>query len=130
MVGGLAPMVQLDSIDRQGMNLRVQMLVDNLNDRPILLTGLRLEAGLDGADLFIGQWPLDILVAARGRERVTLETTAALAGLEALDGLAELEAGAIRYRLNGELFWDRKSSQAIDQGGFLHPVPGQPDRFR
>ena len=129
-ISGADPFVHLDSLARDGMNLTVELLVSNLNDQPLHLSGARLQARLDDKTLFMSQWPLDVEIAARGRERIRLEVTGGLAGLEALDELTGGARVSLPYRLDGELFHDRGRSTEVDRRGFLHRVPGQPGRYR
>lgn len=130
VITGAAPGVLLESLDTNSGNVRLRLIATNHNDRSMHLHHLRLHAEVDGADLFDREWPLDLDIGARGRERLNLETAALEAGLEKLRTLPESNRMRISYRLRGEATFDRNRVDAIDRSGFLHPVPGRPGRFR
>ncbi|MGY6588685.1 MAG: hypothetical protein ACXIUB_10435 [Wenzhouxiangella sp.] len=130
-VSGQLPLVNLDSLELQDQRLLVDLSIRNLNDQR-LETPLR-EASLiiDGqAAHFESSLPLSLNISARGRENLRLTATADSATLAALAALADERGQSLPYQLTLTFDGRRASRTPVEQSGFLHPVPGQPGRFR
>lgn len=130
-VSGQLPLVNLDSLELQDQRLLVDLSIRNLNDQR-LETPLR-EASLiiDGqAAHFESSLPLSLNISARGRENLRLTATADSATQAALAALADERGQSLPYQLTLTFDGRRASRTPVEQSGFLHPVPGQPGRFR
>ena len=102
----------------------------NVNDEPLKLSRAAVELVLDGQPLAAGDRDLALTVSARGREVIRLPLPAESDGLEALQRLADAQAGRLRWTLQARLVLDSGRERVADAEGWLYPVPGQPDRFR
>ena len=130
-VSGELPLVNLESLELQDQQLLVDLSIRNLNDQ-------RLESPLREASLTIdGQaadfestLPLTLNISARGRENLRLTATADSATQAALLALADERGQSLPYQLTLTFDGRRASRTPVEQNGFLHPVPGQPGRFR
>ena len=130
-VSGELPLVNLESLELQDQQLLVDLSIRNLNDQ-------RLESPLREASLTIdGQaadfeniLPLTLNISARGRENLRLTVTADSATQAALLALADERGQSLPYQLTLTFDGRRASRTPVEQNGFLHPVPGQPGRFR
>jgi len=130
-VRGEAPLVALDSLSVDDHRLIAGIRLVNLNDRPLEFDELGLKIVFGGrSSLTVERWPATFALSARGREvfEVPLEVD-----LADHPGLVELRNGAIE-RLSWSLilthFRGKKSIELARGRGYLHPVPGSPDRFR
>lgn len=129
-VTGLSPVTQLEGLERDGMEVVLAVAVANHNDLPWPVAAIDMELRLDGEVLVIADWRLDMILDARGREVLTLPVTASLAGLEQLDALDSGTRRNLPWTLTGVITPARGRAQPIEASGYLHPVPGQPGRFR
>lgn len=124
------PGVQLESLRLDGDRARLGLLLHNRNDHRIQVRALRLAMMLGDETLIEDRWSVVLDIGPRVRERVPLET---MARPGALDRLARLDAGddaSIGYRLLSEVELIDQSRTEQRREGFLHPVPGQPGRYR
>ncbi len=130
-VSGQLPLVNLEGLELQGQRLLIDLSVRNLNDQ-------RLESPLNEASLtidgqparFEGVFPQAINIPARGRESLRLSATADSPVLEALQALDQSRGQSLPYQIKLTFDGRRAGRNPVEQVGFLHPVPGQPGRFR
>lgn len=130
-VRGEPPLTSIDSLQRHGGGVIVDLAVRNINDQALEITAIDLEISLADTDLGSGRRDDEFRVSARGREiiRVPIEAAhdEAMATLEQISGG---ERTAAPWQLQVELHHPRGGSIRAEGSGWLHAVPGQPDRFR
>ena len=81
---------------------------------------------LDDTALFEHASPTTLEVDPRGRELLQMRLNAQFEGLDRLNNIETSQA----YRLEGELQFEELRDYPVRLRGFLHPVPGQPGRYR
>lgn len=135
-VSGELPLVQLDGLALVDALVQLDIGIRNVNDRPLELSQVVLLLELDDGPV-TQRTPhrFDLNVSARGREVIRLESDIDERGQRLLEELSAGERNSLAYRL--ELEFDgqrrRQRQRQLDDTiarGFLHPVPGQPGRFR
>ena len=125
------PTLEIDSLALlEGPRVAIELLVHNRNDHSLVLESLGLTMSLDQTRLFSSEWPMPLTIGARGRERITLEAPASRDGASRLSELAGELAGSLAYQLESRLVLQGQRDAKNRKSDFLHPVPGQPDRFR
>ncbi len=129
-VRGEPPQISLSGLEKHAERVTLELALRNVNDEPLLLSRASVELVLDGQPLGAGDRDLELTVSARGREVIRFALPAEADGLEALQRLAETEAGRLPWTLQARLVLDGERSRATEAEGWLYPVPGQPDRFR
>ncbi|MDZ7791339.1 MAG: LEA type 2 family protein [Xanthomonadales bacterium] len=127
---GEPPQVSLSGLEKHADRVTVELAVRNVNDEPLLLNRAAVELVLDGQPLAAGKRDMALTVSARGREVIRLPLPAEPEGLEALQRLADAQAGRLRWTLQARLVLGSGRERVTDAEGWLYPVPGQPDRFR
>ncbi|MFN2334877.1 MAG: LEA type 2 family protein [Wenzhouxiangellaceae bacterium] len=121
------PTLEIDSLALlQGPRVAIELLVHNRNDHALELESLDLTMSLEQTRLFSNQWPMPLKIGARGRERITLHAPASRDGAARLSELA----GSLAYQLESTLVLQGQRNAKSQKSDYLHPVPGQPDRFR
>jgi LEA14-like dessication related protein len=130
-VKGEAPQVGLEGLARSNGELLLNVSIRNVNDFRLEISGLTLRLEFDGEPVAETWSALGRLsIAPRGREVVQLTGTAAALADEQLQRLASGDKNNLRWHLNVVFDDVHRNSQPANARGFLHPVPGQPDRFR
>lgn len=124
------PGTDLDGLSLEGDTLILRLLLDNRNDVPLVLAGARLGLSLDAIEIEAQEWPLDLVIGPRNREAIELRLPASGAIQGALTELDDGLRPSLPYTLDGELRIVDQRDARIDRGGFLHPVPGRPGRYR
>lgn len=129
-IKGEAPLTSIDSLERRGDMVLVDLAIRNINDRSIEFTAIDVELSLADIPLGRGRHEFGITVSARSREviRVAIDPSAEAIGV--LDELAGENGTAATWQMKLELHHPRGGSIDAENDGWLHPVPGQPDRFR
>lgn len=135
-VRGELPLITLEGLERQADRIDLQLGLRNVNDRAFYLGEVSLHLSVDGSHLLELVHTPNFEIGARGREVLTLRGQGLADGLQRLDQL-ELQASPEHEALRS-LAWQMQISLSDERGrrsdsevsGFLHPVPGQPGRFR
>lgn len=137
-VRGESPLISLDHLTRSEQEVVLGLGLRNVNDRPLELEYVQLILRLEDQILLETETATGIDVSARGREVLRITGPAQAAGLEILD---RLSPGGVTAHPDGPLSrasWTmevnltnaRGRTERIESSGFLHPAPGQPNRFR
>ncbi len=130
-VRGETPLVRLDSLSRLETSLVAGVSIRNVNDSPLELDRLELELMLDAqAVRGGGSLTFTLVIASRGREVVEFRFNNDEQRFPALDQISAGDRASLPWSLilyEGAAAKRRKLAEA---SGFLHSVPGQPDRFR
>lgn len=129
-VRGEPPQFSIDTIARQDTSLLVGVGVRNINDQSIDIAAVDLELRLDETELAKGRATPDVTVNARSREVLRIETRAHDEGLLLLDQLAAGEHTGLRWHMDLVVTDAGGRERQTEASGWLHGVPGQPDRFR
>lgn len=129
-VHGEPPQVSLGGLQKRDDGVVVELALRNVNDDPLQLVAASIELTLDGKPLANGGRDLPLTVSARGREVLRLALPADPAGLGRLDALASGEAPRLPWTLKARLELADDPDRDTTTEGWLHRVPGQPDRFR
>lgn len=137
-VRGELPLITLDGLERDGERMTLSVGLRNINDSPFPLT--KVEVQLSSGDqrlLSVAHEP-DFEISPRGREVLTFQGTGEPDGLRLLDQFDPHTAGRdnqqvfrrIEWSMQVQLSDERGRTRTTEASGFLHPVPGQPGRFR
>lgn len=129
-VSGEPPLAGIDGLERQGEELVIELALRNVNDVSMQLSAVEIELGLAGQPLAAGREETPLTISARGREVLRLQMIGREAGMEQLEGLARGERTSLPWTLQLTLIDDNERFKRASAQGWLHPVPGQPDRFR
>jgi LEA14-like dessication related protein len=124
------PQASIDGIERQGDTVRVELALGNVNDVPMRLSSVDLELTLDGVPLASGRRDTALMISANGREVLRIALPAEARGLDRLDRLSTGDAARLPWTMNLALGISEGPDRRTRTEGWLHPVPGQPDRFR
>lgn len=129
-IKGEPPLTSIDSMERNGDLVLVDLAIRNINDRSIEFTAIDLDLTLADVPMGRGRHEFGITVSARSREviRVALDPSDEAIGV--LEDLAGGSRTAVTWQMNLVLHHPRGGSIDTENDGWLHPVPGQPDRFR
>ncbi|MDT8409290.1 MAG: hypothetical protein RQ741_06800 [Wenzhouxiangellaceae bacterium] len=130
LINNEAPGLELESLELENSVASARLLVHNRNDETLFIESASLSLELEDSELFSDSWPLRLDIGSRGRENVRLQSRASDRGAARLGALDRGEAASVAYRLLGELVLSNQSNVKVEQRGFLHPVPGQPGRYR
>ncbi|MGY6554067.1 MAG: hypothetical protein ACXIUM_06055 [Wenzhouxiangella sp.] len=135
-VRGELPLITLEGLERQADQIHLQLGLRNVNDRPMPLGEVTLSLSVGGVPLTQLTHAPDFEIGARGREILNLRGAGLAEGLQRLDEL-EPQPGAnsetprsLAWQMQISLSDERGRSRDSEASGFLHPVPGQPGRFR
>lgn len=125
-VRAVPPGVSLESVAVVDRRIEINLLIENRNDHVIVLHTSDVQMAFDDTLLFetVSSGSLDI--GPRGRESLRIATEAYGEGLELLQSTETARA----YQLRGLLEFEDLRSYPLNLRGFLHPVPGQPGRYR
>lgn len=129
-ISGQAPLIDIDGLERQDDRLVITLAVRNLNDQTAEFSALGMRLNLDGEPLATADRDRPFDIPARSRELLRMDTTAEPSGLDRLDALGSGEHRALRWELTADLTDHRGRERNVDNSGWLHAVPGQPNRFR
>ena len=125
-VRSIPPGVSLESVTIIDQRIELNLLIENRNDHVIVLHTSDLRMSFEDTQLFETVWSSTLDIDPRGRESLRITTDADSEGLDLLQGTETARA----YRLRGLLQFEDLSSYPLNLRGFLHPVPGQPGRYR
>jgi hypothetical protein len=130
-VSGEPPQATLDGMARQNDgHVLIELALRNVNDKPLRLESAGLTLTLGGESFYSGRRELALTISARGREVVRLSVPADPAGLDRLRHLADREVERLPWTLEARLQLEGGGTRIARADGWLHRVPGQPDRFR
>ncbi|TVS12009.1 MAG: hypothetical protein EA419_06325 [Wenzhouxiangella sp.] len=137
-VRGELPLVSVDSLTRHNGEITLLLAFRNVNDRAFPLNDIGIDMRLNEAKLVDTAHTPGIEISARSREVVRVRIPALAPGLAVLDQIAggspadEDRPGLVSaaWQLELTLIDERGRSRETEASGFLHPVPGQPGRFR
>jgi len=130
-VQGFAPRIELEALHiGDGGQAELVVLLLNPNDHPVFIESALLVLRLGGEVLFERNARLDLDVGAQNRERVRLEAGAGSGALARLRGLDDTPNANLAYELLSDLVLVGQRDARARVEGFLHPVPGQPGRYR
>jgi LEA14-like dessication related protein len=123
-------LVSIDSLERNDDVIVIDLAMRYLPERPLHYEEMVLELNLDGEPLARTRQPRPFDLPSRSRELVRVETDAEPAGLERLRQLGAGERPPMRWHLELTLVDERGRESPVEYNGWLHAVPGQPNRFR
>lgn len=137
-VRGELPLVTLDGLERQGEQVSLQLGLRNINDQALELNEVQVRLYIDGQPLLVLTHAPDFAIGPRGREVLRLDGPGQENGLERLDQLDPVTAATRNQSPRRSVGWhmelvltdQRGRIRETEASGFLHPVPGQPGRFR
>lgn len=130
-VEGEAPLVRLDSLSRQESGLVAGVSIRNINDSPMELDALELDLDLDEIPVDRGdRQPLRLSIPARGREVIEFRFNGGEQAFTALDKISAGERTNLPWSITLYDGGRTRRNELAKANGFLHTVPGQPDRFR
>ncbi len=129
-VVGEPPQASLYGLEHRDDSIVVELALRNVNDAALSLSGTRLELRLDGAALAEGERQLPLTISARGREVIRFDLPADPAGRERLRALGAGDVQRLPWTMEVKLELDGSRDRSTRAEGWLHPVPGQANRFR
>lgn len=129
-IKGEPPLTSIDSMERNGDLVLVDLAIRNINDRSIEFTAIEVDLTLADVPLGRGRQEFGITVSARSREVVRVALDPSPEAIEVLEDLARGNRAAVTWQMNLVMHHPRGGSIDTENDGWLHPVPGQPDRFR
>ena len=124
------PGLQVENLAVEPPQVELGLILHNRNDHPITVTGARLTMRVEGELLLEEDWPLALDIGPRLRERVRREASARSDAVRRLENIMAERDASIAFLLTGELRIDGVDDTDRSLRGYLHPVPGQPGRFR
>jgi len=131
---GIPPRLELESLrlveGAPAARVELVILLLNPNDIPVEVEDLQLEFSLDEQGALEFGRALQLDIGARNRERIRLTAEAPTALVGQLRTLRDSGQGAMPYELRGELTVAGTRATRVGLSDFLHPMPGQPNRFR
>lgn len=129
-VTGEPPVVSLNGLEKRPENVILELALRNVNDRRLEVSAVSIMVMLDGQPLTEGEHRIRLAVSARGRDIVRFAIPTQKAGLERLEALAAGEVQRLPWSLEAELVLSNSRNRKAIAEGWLHRVPGQPNRFR
>lgn len=123
-------LVGIDSLEVDEERIMINLAMRYLHDGPLNYDEMLLELSLDGEPLARTRQSQPFELPSRSRELIRVEVDAQPAGLERLKRLGSGERPSMRWSLQLNLLDDRGRESQVDYDGWLHAVPGQPNRFR
>ena len=124
------PQAGLDGLQRSGGEVVVELALRNVNDETLRLRAASLSLTLDGQALAGGRREVPLAISARGREVVRLALPGRPPGLERLEALSSKQVERLPWRMEVSLELDGGGDYTTETNGWLHRVPGQPNRYR
>ena len=125
-INSAPPGLSLESVTVVDRQLQINLMIENRNDDSIFLEAVDLQMVLGDTPLFEHASPRTLEIDPRGREALELVLNANYDGLEILNAIETSQV----YRLEGKLEFSDIRDYPVRLRGFLHPVPGQPGRYR
>lgn len=129
-VVGEPPQIGIDGLVREASGVVVELALRNVNDEALELAAIEIELTLDELTLAAGSRESPLTVSARGREVVRLSLPANQPVLERLDELSGPGVASLRWQMEVDLTTGGGRKYKTQASGWLHPVPGQPRRYR
>lgn len=129
-VVGEPPQASLYGLERRDDSIVIELALRNVNDAPLSLSGTRLSLRLDGEALAEGERRLPLTISARGREVIRFDLPADPAGWQRLEALENGNVEQLPWAMEVKLQLDGSRDRSTRAEGWLHPVPGQANRFR
>lgn len=124
------PQASLDGLEKTPDGIILALGLRNVNDEPLKLDGASVTVELDNEPLASGERQLPLVISSRGREVLHFSLSAQQAGLQRLNALAVGEVARLPWSLEVRLTLSGSGSRKTSAEGWLHRVPGQPNRFR
>lgn len=124
------PQASLDGLEKTPDGVTLALGLRNVNDEPLKLDGAAITVKLDSEPLVSGERQLPLIISSRGREVLHFSLAAQPAGLKRLNALAVGDVARLPWSLEARLTLSGSGSRKTSAEGWLHRVPGQPDRFR
>lgn len=129
-VRGEPPYVGVDELHLATSGSRIEFVMRNLNDEPLVVQRIVYELSYEGRTVLADDASPDLVLVASGAETFDLPLAT---GDEVRALLADVERGAIGslpYRLEGAV-WDGDGKRLpFHHRGHLYPVPGRDGHFR
>jgi len=122
--------VDIDTLEHRNGSITMNLAMRNLNDRSLKYQTLDLELKLDGEAFVSVRHHEPFSLPTRSRELVFIEGRAEAVGLERLEALGAGEKRQLRWTMRLTITDDLGRERQVDYDGWLHVVPGQPNRFR
>ena len=130
-IRGELPTIDLDSLTRLNSSIQVDIGIRNINDSPLDVTSIRIVLTVnEHASLELADEQLRLTIGARGREMIRLTGQDNTSLQEHLEMLASGERASLPWSMTVDLGRGDRRDRQTEASGFLHSVPGQPDRFR
>ena len=120
------PGLVLESVTIVDQQVQLNLLIENRNDIVVGLQAANLRMSFDETMLFETEWSTSLDLDPRGRESLRITIDAEAEGLALLQSTETARA----YELRGLLQFEDLQDFPVNLRGFLHPVPGQPGRYR
>ncbi|TVR94898.1 MAG: hypothetical protein EA418_09130 [Wenzhouxiangellaceae bacterium] len=129
-VRGELPLVMLETLSLDGEGVVLQLAVRNINDTRLQINRVNVELRLDSAAAAsLNSVPVDVQIPPRGRDMLHFEAMLEPRAVELLAALENNDRNSVGWQI--EITFDPDRGRQRSEGsGFLHPVPGQPGRFR
>ncbi|MEM1080605.1 MAG: hypothetical protein AAGH65_03400 [Pseudomonadota bacterium] len=125
-IDSVPPGLALESVSIETSGIELNLLIENRNDSAILVTYAELSLELEGTPIINAQGTVNLDISPRGRESLSITLPPEPGGEQALQRIDR----SARYQLMGRLEFQSLDRHEIEVRGFLHPVPGQPGRYR
>lgn len=129
-VVGKPPQAGIDGLALAETHIVLELALRNVNDAALELAAIEVELQIDGQPLAEDRQSIPLVIAARGREVVSLRLAAEPAGLERLSALSAGDHDSLRWHMTLVLGHRGRREQQAEASGWLHRVPGQDRRFR
>lgn len=129
-VRGELPLVMVESLSLDGDRAVLQLAVRNINDTRLQINRVNVDLRLENAAAAsLTNVPVDVQIPPRGRDMLHFETMLEPRAAELLAALESNDRNSVGWQI--EITFDPERGRQRSEGsGFLHPVPGQPGRFR
>jgi len=124
------PTVDVESLRVENDTVYFRVLMHNRNDHELFIESAAMAMRIDAAGLFDSAWQLDLDIAPRGRELVSLDAPAMPIAAELLEAIQGSPGASVQFALSGKIVIEGQGDAELEREGFLYPVPGQPGQFR
>lgn len=124
------PQASIDGLVRAADGIIVELALRNVNDEPLRLETAAITLTLDGQPLADGGQAHPLTISSRSREILRISLAPQPAGLARLEALADGRVERLPWRLETRLTLAGSRERRTKADGWLHRVPGQPNRFR
>lgn len=129
-VVGEPPLAGIDGVTRDGDRIIVDLALRNVNDRAMELSAVEIQLRLDEKPPAAGRKETMLRISARGREVLAVVLDVEPVLQSRLDALEAGEVPGLPWQMDLVLVGADGKRRETDARGWLHPVPGQPGRFR